>query len=378
MSSVLIRVDFNVPVQGDKITDSTRVLAVRKTVEYFHGHRIILISHFKDPKDGEIYSFAPILDELRRMLQHDVLLLDLFDEQLQHKVNNAPQDTLILLDNSRSWPGEKSCDDALSKRIASLGKIFINEAFSCAHRAHASVVGVAKYLPTYPGFHFQSELNALARALKSPEKPFVAIVGGSKISGKLPILQSLLPKVDFMAIGGAMAHTFLAALGRSLGQSLLEPEYVPIAKELLSSFPGKILLPIDVVVAKNLTSTPKSVDVSGIPSDCSAFDIGPRTANAWGTLCQSCKTVVWNGTLGVAEHPPFDEGSKIVAMHICESGVFSLAGGGDTLAALYQLGFSEKFSHVCTGGGAFLEWLGSGKLIAEETFTASNFNKILS
>ncbi|MDR0631281.1 MAG: phosphoglycerate kinase [Holosporales bacterium] len=377
-NSVIIRVDFNVPVQGSNILDPMRVLAVKKTVEYFSSRRVILISHFRDPKKGESdpqqFSFAPILDDLKRYLEQDVLLLGLFDENLSKKIDEAPERTLILLDNSRLWPGEKDCSDELARRIASLGTLFINEAFSCSHRAHASVVGVAKYLPTYPGLHFQSELCALSRALNAPERPFLAIIGGSKISTKLPILENLLPKVDFMAIGGAMAHTFFVASRLSVGQSLFEQDYVPKAKELLDLFAGKILLPRDVAIAKDLDSSHKFVDASSIPNDHSAFDIGPKTSRAWGDLSKCCKTVVWNGTLGVAEHPPFDSGSKTVSTSICNSNAFSLAGGGDTLASLAQFGVADKFSHVCTGGGAFLEWLAAGSLLAEQTFTGTSFD----
>ncbi|MDR1208250.1 MAG: phosphoglycerate kinase [Holosporales bacterium] len=376
--NVIIRVDFNVPVQNGKISDPTRILAIKETVEYFSIRRVILASHFRDPKKGENdyqqFSFAQILDELKHYLGRDILLLDLFDERLPQKIDDAPQEMLILLDNSRLWPGEKECSDELAQRIASLGSLFINEAFSCSHRAHASVIGVSKYLPTYPGFHFQSELRALTRGLKNPESPFLAIIGGSKISSKLPILESLLPKVDFLAIGGAMAHTFFAAYEKPIGCSLFEQNYVPKAKELLDIFSGKILLPRDVAIANDLDSPHKFVDASSIPSNFSAFDIGPITAKAWSDLAKCCNTVVWNGTLGVAEHPPFDAGSKEVSRAICDSKAFSLAGGGDTLAALAQFGVADKFSHVCTGGGAFLEWLAAGELLAEKTFTATSFD----
>jgi phosphoglycerate kinase len=378
VNNVIIRVDFNVPVQNGKISDPTRILAVKETVEHFAMHRVILISHFRDPPKGENdpqqFSFAPILNELRLYLGRDVLLLDLFDEHLLQKIENVPKETLILLDNSRLWPGEKECSDELAQRIASLGSLFINEAFSCSHRAHASVIGIAKYLPTYPGLHFQSELRALARGLKNPEHPFLAIIGGSKISTKLPILENLLPKVDFLAIGGAMAHTFFVASQMSVGRSLFEQEYVPKAKGMMDLFAGKILLPRDAAIAKDLDSPHKFVGVSSIPTNFCAFDIGPMTTKAWGDLAKYCKTVVWNGTLGVAEHPPFDVGSKEVSRSICESKAFSLAGGGDTLAALAQFGVADKFSHVCTGGGAFLEWLAAGELLAEKTFTATSFD----
>ncbi|MDR1907548.1 MAG: phosphoglycerate kinase [Holosporales bacterium] len=375
---VIIRVDFNVPVENGIIQDPIRILSVKDTIEHFRSCRVILISHFKDPKFDELsigkYSFASILDEIKKYIERDIILMNLFDDSLQAKIDAAPQDSLILLDNSRFWPGEKTCNDGLSRRIASLGSVFINDAFSCAHREHASVTGVAKYLPTYPGYHFQSELKALARAFKGSDSDILAIIGGSKISTKLPILENLLPKVKYFAVGGAMANTFLLAKGYQVGCSLFEEDYVDKARELLHTYADKIMLPCDVMVAPDLNTPPAIADVDQIPENQAVYDVGPSTACAYVDAANRCSTVVWNGTLGVAESPLFCEGSKAVAMGICDAPAFSLAGGGDTLAALAQFGLAERFSHVCTGGGAFLEWLAHGELPAERTFTPAGLD----
>lgn len=381
--TVLVRVDFNVPVQNHQITDPTRILSVKPTIDLLHQHglKIILISHFKNPKDDDIadperkaeFSFKPILSEISQHLRKDIVLLDFLDPNIDENIQKQPQDSVILLDNSRFWSGEKECDTELSQRLADLADFFVNEAFSCAHRSHASVIGVARILPTYPGLHFQNELNALQKAFQNPVHPVLAVIGGAKVSSKFPILENILPKVDFLAIGGAMVHTFFAYQGLSIGNSLYEPDYIEKASALLNQYREKILFPCDVLAARDLNDSPIVVEVSngvnGIPENMAAYDIGPSTVLSWSKVIRQAKTIIWNGTLGVAEHPPFDDGSKKIAKIICENeAAFSLAGGGDTLAALTTLGFSKSFSHICTGGGAFLEWLANGSLPAEETF----------
>jgi 3-phosphoglycerate kinase len=378
---ILIRVDFNVPVQDKIIQDPTRILSARRTVDYFaQNNKVILISHFKDPKENDYadseYSFLPILSEIEKYLGHKLLFANLLDENIQNKIDTAPISTVILLENCRFWSGEKNCDDILSRRIASFGRVFINEAFSCSHRNHASVVGVAKYLPTFPGYHFQEELSALHMALNTPSRPVLAIIGGAKISSKLPILENLLPKVDFLAIGGAMAHTFFVAKNLSVGCSLFESEYVEKAKQLLDRYNDKILLPSDTLVAMSINDSPIVTSSSTIPQNFSAYDIGPATISAWGNVIRKCNTVIWNGTLGVAENTLFEVGSKRIAEIICnDNNVFSVVGGGDTLAAIAKFELADNFSHVCTGGGAFLTWLANGCLVAEMTFTSTNFDQ---
>ncbi|GHS90758.1 phosphoglycerate kinase [Alphaproteobacteria bacterium] len=382
--TVLVRVDFNVPGQGGHIEDATRIVAARPTLDFLRqeGARVILMSHFKDPKKENLadpkvrksFSFEPFLPEIAHSLERKVFLFDLFEDNLSEKIKSVPQSDLILLDNSRFWPGEKTCDDALARRLAAFGDVFVNEAFSCAHRDHASVTGVARHLPTLPGFHFQTEIQALKKALDAPQRPVVAIVGGAKVSSKFPILENLLPKVDFLLLGGAMVHTFFAAQRLAIGQSLYEPEFVKEAQALMQKYTTKIVLPVDVRAAKSLdNAASESIfaldSAQGFPPDVAAFDIGPQTVKVFAPFLKKAHTVIWNGTLGVAEHPSFDQGSKAVAALICQNpDVFSLAGGGDTLSALKQLGFAEKFSHVCTGGGAFLEFLAQGSLLAEKTF----------
>lgn len=381
--TALVRVDFNVLTQAGKISDATRVCAVKPTIDALQSANIrtVLVSHFKNPKPEDAedsavrasFSFAPMIPELSQILGHTVELHSLDEADLKDKIKNMPANTIFLLENSRFWPGEKKCDMALAKRLADLADVFINDAFSCAHRDHASVTGVAKLLPTFAGLHFQKELAALHKAFEHPQHPVVGVIGGSKVSSKFPILESLLPKVDFLAIGGAMVHTFLEYQGLSVGKSLYEPEYVEKAGELLDKYRVKILFPCDVWAATDLEASPEVIEVSngvsGIPADMAAFDIGPDTVRAWSPVLQQARTVIWNGTLGVAEHPPFDEGSRKIAQLITENkDAFSLAGGGHTLTALKELGVANQFSHVCTGGGAFLEWLANGHLLAEATF----------
>jgi phosphoglycerate kinase len=254
-----------------------------------------------------------------------------------------------------------------------LGDVFINDAFSCAHRQHASTVGVANFLPTYPGIHFANELAALNRAFENAARPVLAIVGGAKVSSKFPILENLLPRVDFLAIGGAMAHTVFAYQGIQIGQSLYEPDYVKRAGGLLERFGKKILLPRDVVAAQALASLPVCIDLSAgkaeVPGDLSIFDIGQETVSSWGAIISNAKTILWNGTVGVSEQPPFDKGSKGLAVAIGENeGAYRVAGGGDTLSFVNSQKFFNNFSHICTGGGAFLEWLTGKPLPVEETF----------
>lgn len=387
---VLIRVDFNVPVAEGRIVDPTRILSARETIDFFlkKGQRVLLLSHFKDPKeldlkdpkDRERFSFKTLANEIGEILGCPVFVLDLTQPDLDKQVDGLPASAVVLLENSRFWPGEKTCDAQLSKRLAALGGVFVNEAFSCAHRKHATTIGITKYLPSFPGFHFQKEIQALRRAFESPEHPVLAIMGGAKISTKLPVMDSLLPKVDMLAVGGAMAHTFLMALGVPVGKSLVEPAYVPQAQQLLETFRGKIVLPVDLVVAPDLPkeeemirTEPEIVSVElgsgGVPEDLAAFDIGPATVTAWTPLVHQAKTIIWNGTLGVAEVPPYDDGTRKVAQLIGKNrGAFSLAGGGDTLSALNELKLIDRFSHVCTGGGAFLEWIAHGSLPAEKTW----------
>jgi phosphoglycerate kinase len=379
--AAVIRVDFNVPVENGKIVDPTRVLAAKPTIDAVaaHGARPILISHFRDPKDEDLansdarggFSFLHILPQISELLQRPVYLFDLFDDKLCENIGYAKAGAAVLLDNSRFWPGEKGCNSELAKKVASLGDVFVNDAFSCAHRRHASTVGIAQFLPTYPGIHFDAELKALNRAFQSAAKPMLAIVGGAKVSSKFPILENLLARVDFLAIGGAMAHTFFAYKGLKIGKSLYEPEYVERAGELLEKFGNKILLPCDVVAAQALDSPPVSITLSSdaVADDLSIFDIGPATVSSWGAIISNAKTILWNGTVGVSERSPFDKGSSGIAFAIgSNDAAYRVAGGGDTLAFINSQNFFSNFSHVCTGGGAFLEWLTGRPLPVEETF----------
>jgi 3-phosphoglycerate kinase len=380
---VIVRVDFNVPVDGVVVSDTARINSAKSTIDELlnRNNKVILISHFKNPSTAELgdesmresFSFRGIVRDISASLGREVVLLDLFDRNVADGISHINGGAVALLDNSRLWPGEKTCDDELSRMIANLGDVFVNEAFSCAHRKHASVIGVAKYLHTLPGLHFQKEISTLNRAFDNPRHPFLAVIGGAKVSSKFPILENLLPKVDFMAIGGAMVNTFFVAEGISVGRSLYEADYVQAASNLLTQYREKLVFPCDVCAAESINNAPTAIEIAqgvyGLPDNLSAFDIGPRTAFSWAPVVHKAKTIIWNGTLGVAEQPPFDDGSRKIAQLIGENGdAFSIAGGGDTLNAISQFGLSDKFSHLCTGGGAFLEWLATSSLPAERTF----------
>lgn len=381
-SRAIVRVDFNVPFDGKTITDKTRIISAKDTIDYLISKNIkpILISHFKDPSQEDIldpktksdYSFSKLINQISDILNRKVILFDLYEDNLEDKINNTETIDVIMLDNSRFWIGEKKCDEVLSKKISNIGDFFVNEAFSCGHRNHASTVGVSKFLPTVPGIHFESEINALEKIFSNQKKPIVGIVGGSKISSKIKILENLLPKVDFLAIGGAMANNFFVYQGFNIGKSLFEKDYVKDAGELLEKYREKILLPCDVIVSTDISSKPVECEMSngvkGIDDDMSAFDIGPFTVMAWSPILKSANTIIWNGTLGVTENDYFRSGSEEIAKIISNNNsAYSVVGGGDTVSFVNSLE-NVNFSHICTGGGAFLYWLANNKLLVEDTF----------
>jgi phosphoglycerate kinase len=358
----LVRVDFNVP-EGD----DTRIRAALPTIEYLtnHGATVVLMSHLGRPKGVDpTFSLRPVAARLARLIGRPVTFIDATDPDAAAGATSAlPPGAIALLENTRFWPGEEKNDDTLARAIARLGDVYVNDAFGAAHRAHASTEGVAHHLhPAVAGLLMQRELEYLGRALASPARPFVAILGGSKISGKIDVVEALLPKVDAMLIGGAMACTFFRAMGLEVGRSLVEPYRVEMARDLMARAGTIIILPHDATVARAIDdpSSAHAVKRDHIPADQAMYDIGPDTAASYARAIASAKTVLWNGPMGVFEKPPFDAGTVAVARAMAAAtgrGATTIVGGGDSAAAVAQAGLESKMSHVSTGGGASLEFL---------------------
>ncbi len=360
---VLIREDLNVPIKNGKISDDTRIRAALPTIQYAleKGAAIILMSHLGRPSEGIVdpqFSLAPIAEKLSELLLHPVR----FISDWINGFDIQPGE-IVLCENTRFLPGEKKCDDALSQKMAQLCDVFVMDAFATAHRAESSTSGVAKFAKiACAGFLLDAELTALSKAFKNPEKPVIAIVGGSKISTKMSVLEALLDKVDTLIVGGGIANTFLSAKNIAIGNSLVEKEWINAAKKLLEKAALKnvsIPLPIDVAVAKSFSATEKATikSVDDIQADDMILDVGPKTAASYAAIMKHAKTIVWNGPVGVFEFPAFSAGTKALADAIAHSDAFSIAGGGDTLSAIMQFHIEDKISYLSTGGGAFLEFM---------------------
>ena len=362
---VLIREDLNVPIVNGKITSAARLKAAVPSVRHAldQGAQVILMSHLGRPKEGEFseeFSLAPVADYLENLLGEKVVLINDWETELIPSAH-----PLVMLENVRFNVGEKSNEDSLAKGYAKLCDIFVMDAFGTAHRAQASTHGVAKYAPVVcAGPLLHKELNALEQALADPAGPIVAIVGGSKVSTKLMVLESLADKVDQLIVGGGIANTFLAAAGKPVGKSLYETDLIPAAKALMLK--ANIPLPTDVVVGKEFSSSANAVvkSVDDVAEDDMIFDIGPESADHLAAMMKKMGTIIWNGPVGVFEFAQFGNGTEVLARAIAKSDAFSIAGGGDTLAAVDKYNISDQVSYISTGGGAFLEYVEGKQLPA--------------
>jgi phosphoglycerate kinase len=369
----LVRVDFNCPVKDGTVTDNTRIRAALPTIQFLRdqGARVVLMSHFGRPKKGPApeFSLAPVVRELEKLLGAPVeLITDPFTEASVTATKRLPRGGVAVIENTRFFPGEEENDPALAARFAKLGDLYVNDAFGSAHRGHASTEGVAHVLkPAVMGFLMAEELKYLGEALDRPKRPFVAVLGGAKISGKIDLIEALLPKVDEILIGGAMACTFFRAMGLETGKSLVEADRVDMARALMEKAGQKLVLPSGAVIAEKLEAgaPSRAVPRDQIPAGWAMFDIDPSTEADFAKRIAGAGTVVWNGPMGVFETPPFDHGTMAVARALAaatDTGVITVVGGGDSAAAVEQAGLAAQMTHVSTGGGAALEFL-EGKVL---------------
>ena len=363
----LVRCDFNVPVKEGVITDDKRIREALKTIKYLkeNGAKVILCSHMGRPK-GEFnmkYSLVPVQKRLEELLGCEVVMAsDVIGEDAKAKAAALKDGEVMLLENLRFHKEEEKNAPEFAKELASMAEIYVNDAFGTAHRAHASTAGVADYLPAVCGYLIQKEIEIMGTALENPKRPFVAILGGAKVSDKIGVIENLIDKVDTLVIGGGMAYTFFKAKGYEVGNSICEIDKVELAKELMAKAEAKgvnFLLPVDTVVGDDFKEDCnfKTVDSKEIPADWQGLDIGEKSRELFNDAIVNAGTVVWNGPMGVFEMPEFAKGTKAVAKSVAESGAISIIGGGDSAAAVEQLGYADKMTHISTGGGASLEFL---------------------
>ena len=365
---VIVRVDFNVPLDAEgNITDDKRIQGALPTIRYIidNGGKLILVSHLGRPKNGPEakFSMKPTVEHLSKLLGKKVILAaDVIGEDAKAKVAALKDGEILMLENVRFHKAETKNDPVFAKELASMADIYVNDAFGTAHRAHASTAGLADYLPSACGFLIKKELDFMGKALENPERPFVAILGGAKVSDKISVIENLLDKVDTLIIGGGMAYTFIKAQGYGVGTSICEMDKLDLATSLLAKAKKKgvnLLLPVDNIIGKEFAADTESntVDSHSIPDDWMGLDIGPKSIELFANAIKDAKTVVWNGPMGVFEMERFAVGTKRVAEALANSGAISIVGGGDSAAAVEQLGFADKITHISTGGGASLEFL---------------------
>jgi phosphoglycerate kinase len=381
---VLVRADLNVPVSDGKVTDATRIVRQAPTIRELAGKgaKVIILSHFDRPKGKLVPSMSlrVLVEPLSNALGHKIAFAeDCIGPTAQAAVAALKDGDILLLENTRFHKGEEDNDPAMAKQLAALGDIFVNDAFSAAHRAHASTEGIAHLLPNAAGRSMQAELTHLQKALGNPERPLMAVVGGAKVSTKIALLENLVTRVESLVIGGAMANTFLAAQGIGVGKSLYEPDHLETARKVIHMAAGSgaaLLLPSDVVVAKEFKpgAAHRTVAVGDIAADEMALDVGPESIKAFENRLLTTRTLVWNGPFGAFETVPFDCGTvtaaQLVAAATRAGQLLSVAGGGDTVAALAHAGVEQDFTYVSTAGGAFLEWLEGKSLPGVEALAA--------
>src|SRR3954466_14133920 len=369
---VLMRVDFNVPLDGSRISDARRITQALPTIKSVidRGGRLILMSHLGRPKGGPEpkFSLKPVAERLGQLVGKPIKFADdCIGVPAEQSANGLKDGEILLLENLRFHKEEEKNDPNFAKQLAKLGDVYINDAFGTAHREHASTFGVPQALQGKPraiGFLIQKELKFLGEAVSNPQRPFVAILGGAKVSDKISVIEQLLGKADTLLIGGAMAYTFFLAQGKEVGKSLVEKDKVELAKSLLAKSGGKIKLPVDTVISNKMTDDAETKIVEGdIPADMEGFDIGPKTRELYKAEIAKSKTIVWNGPMGVFEKKPFAAGTQAVAQAVADvtaRGATTIIGGGDSAAAIEQMHLADKVSHVSTGGGASLEFLENG------------------